>query len=131
MIPEQFTGQANVNQPAGGRYVYSDVIPKEGVKIPAMMLGKPNTTQIQWFSPDEEAALLQLKDKELAQMAKKKTQNDRLSYLKKVGNYNWPKIILQNDQLCVPELAASESQDWANHLTCTHVDVENKGSARR
>ena len=125
-VPTFFNGGANVQFPNGGTYFYSNEVPSPARPSTPVVMGAVKRTQWQFFAPDEEEALLQLKDKKLAELAKKKAIADRKAYLKQVSRYDWPKILLKNGQLCVPELASSESKDWKDHLICTNVDISEQ-----
>ena len=126
VVPPFYNGVANIQFPNGGTYFYSNTVPAPSWVGTPVVMGVIRRTQWQFFAPDEEEALLQLKDKKLAEIAKKNAIADRKAYLKQVSRYDWPKILLKNGQLCVPELASSEAKDWKKHLICTNVDLSEQ-----
>ncbi len=125
-VPSFYNGVANIQFPNGGTYFYSDQVPSPNRISPPVVMGVVKRNSWQFFAPDEEEALLHLRDKKLAELAKKKAISDRKAYLKQVSRYDWPKILLKDGQLCVPELASSEATDWKDHLICTHVDSSDQ-----
>jgi hypothetical protein len=59
-----------------------------------------------------------LKDRRLAEYAKKKLVAQRKAYFAKVAKYDWPQMTIKGDEICVPELSSKDATDWKEHLTC-------------
>lgn len=124
--PVYGSGSANVAPANGGEYVYGAVRPDGRVKTRAILTGAIERNDYKFFTPDEERALLAFKNAELAKVVRAKLASERARHAKKHPRLalKWPKVVLRGSQVCVPELASSEADDWKDHLTC--YDAEGK-----
>ena len=116
-----FTGTVNVEPSHGGRFVYAQDTAPATRKSPPVVLGKIPRHNWEFFSPDEEEALLELRDKKLEQRERNRLLAERKKYLSKASKLDWPKVIKRDGQICVPELEFSNSSSWKDHLTCYDV----------
>lgn len=112
------SGAGNVMPSYGGEYVYGEVVADGRREFPAMLLSSYVRHDYALFSYEEESELRALKDQKLAKFALEKEAAERKAYLAKVSKYDWPKIVVNGDQVCVPELASSEANNWKGKLTC-------------
>ena len=113
-----FTGTANVEPSNGGIYVYKEDIAPKLKKTNPIVLGKVPRHQWEFFAPDEERALLELQDEKIAKRERDRLLKERKAYIAKAAKLDWPKVIEQNGQICVPELSEVNSADWKSHLSC-------------
>jgi hypothetical protein len=42
----------------------------------------------------------------------------RKRHVQATGKFEWPKVVVRADEICVPELASSDAADWRDHLVC-------------
>ena len=111
-------GAAIVEYSEAGEYVYAS--PKKDARPstkPVLMGPVPRQTY-RYFSRAEEQALLAFKNKKLAEQVKAQVIVSRKKHVAKTNHYDWPKVVLVGDQICVPELASADATDWKEHLTC-------------
>lgn len=111
-------GPANVAPVMGGEYAYgpSQADPRAATK--PVMLGANKRTDFTFFTPDEEKALLELRNKQVRAVVRDRLRQQRGRHLSRRLNLDWPKVVVTDTEICVPELASSESADWKNHLIC-------------
>lgn len=112
------SGAGNVMPSNGGEYVYGEGVADGRREFPAMLLSGYTRHDYVLFSYEEESELRALKDQKLAKFALEKEAAERKAYLAKVSKYDWPKIVINGEQVCVPELASSEAINWKDKLTC-------------
>ena len=111
------SGAAVYVNPYGGDYFYLPAVEDGRPLTPPILVSKP-PREYEFFSVDEEDALTKLYDSEVAKRVKAHLLAQRRAYLAKVSKYNWPKVVVQGGEICVPELASSESDDWKSDLVC-------------
>ena len=117
-LQSEFTsGAATYVNPYGGDYFYLPAVDDGRISIRPILVSKP-PREYEYFSAEEEAALSNLYDEMLEKKIKARLLAERKAYLAKVRRYNWPKVVIQDDQICVPELSASDDANWREHLTC-------------
>lgn len=86
----------------------------------AFAIGKPKRTDFVFFTDEEEETLWSiLQSKIIAEQA----EADRIAKAQKQARNGglklvWPRVVVEGSQICVPELAHSDSNDWRDHLTC-------------
>lgn len=117
-ISEYSSGMGNVAPANGGQYIYGEGAPSYRKDSPAYLTAPVKRVTWQFFSPEEEAALLNLRDQKLAAKLRARELAERKAYLAAVNKIDWPKVVVNGNQVCVPELANSESTDWKDKLTC-------------
>jgi hypothetical protein len=112
-------GPVVIQQPQGGEYVYSSALPADDRRPMRFMMGKPQREDYELFSGKEEAALVGMRDAELARIAdaaRARIRPRRISHPK--PKLNWPKVVVIDDRTCVPELGYATAADWKDHLVC-------------
>lgn len=117
-VQEYSSGMGNVQPAHGGQYIYGDPAPQIRKDSPAYLTGSVKRVNWSFFSPEEEVALEEIKDKKMAERARAKILAERKSYLAAVKKIDWPKVVVKGDEVCVPELVGAESPDWKDYLTC-------------
>lgn len=120
------SGAANIESSNVGEYVYKPIQADKRVSVPAFMTGPIERQSYDFFSAEEEQALIQYRDKQLAEFLKEKVIVRRKKHFKKTQNYIWPKVVVRETEICVPELVNSESPDWKEHLTCYQPGKNSK-----
>jgi len=110
-------GWVNLNHPQG-RYIYGTE--SDGrIKTPTITFGRVERQDYQLFSWEEEQALwLLLQDKLTAAEPEKKTAFVKAHSQR---NLKWPRVIVKDQEVCVPRIEKAEDDDWKDHLTCLMV----------
>ena len=111
------SGAAIYVNPYGGDYFYLPMVNDGRPLTPPMLVSRP-PREYEFFSAEEEEALTKLYDSEVSKRVKARLLAQRKAYLAKVSKYNWPKVVVEGNEICVPELASSESADWKSNLIC-------------
>jgi len=122
------SGAANVAPAFGGEYLYKTPAGDGRAIVPAIFTGQVKRQVYQFFSAEEEKALIQYKAKQQAEIHKAKLAAYHIagSSKKTPENLRWPRVIVRDADICVPELASSESSDWKDHLICHQSGREFK-----
>lgn len=119
--------------PEGGEYVYTaqgadGQAYSDRQTTRAFALNQVPRQNFDFFSIQEEEALWLVREAQLTTMHVKATQTgakQRHTRRKKL-HINWPKVIVENAQVCVPRVENSDASDWREHLLCwamaTHDD---------
>ena len=110
-------GQVMLEHP-GGEFIYGTTA-NDRARTKAFTIGKKTELRDVIPSAQEEAAT------QLAQAVQTITETPPTKPLRKVSQprprIDWPKVVVMGDEVCVPVLAKSESNDWQSHLTCVEV----------
>lgn len=122
------SGAANVAPAVGGEYVYGRPVPDARPTTSAMLIGTPPRTDYTLLSPDEEEALVKMQDAQRLAEVRQSIMASRAQYRVKRPNLKWPKVVLRGQEVCVPELASSEADDWKDHLTCYRLKEASDGN---
>lgn len=112
------SGAAIVEPSAGGEYVYARQLADTRMRTRPLLTASPQRQTYVFFSAEEEQALLRYRDQQLAGLLKERLVAARKRHYFATGTLDWPKVIARADEICVPELASSESADWRDHLVC-------------
>lgn len=128
-------GWTKYQYPLNGEYVYQTNSKDTRLQNKPILIDKPQRTQYEFMSAEEQAHLQQLQtDNEnisslesTAPINKTKHHHKHLKRVK--SNLKWPRIIVQDDDVCVPTLEFSEAEDWKDHLTC-HARSEELKNGR-
>ena len=108
-----------------GVYIYGKVEFDSRIPSKAIIVSRPIRTDYVLLSAQEESDLWHYKQ---IQTNANQVELDRLIKIEKQTRANlkyqsikWPKVIINNDKVCVPLLNFSENKEWKNHLTCTDL----------
>jgi hypothetical protein len=112
------SGAANVAPANGGEYVYGGGTADARTKSAALLVGKPLRTDFSFISPAEEEAFVRMLGDRRAAEVRGALNLARAKVAAKRKELVWPKVVLRGNEICVPELASSESVEWKEHLTC-------------
>jgi len=112
------SGAAIVEPAAGGEYVHGRQVADSRVRTTPVLVQVPQRQAYVFFSPEEELALLNFRDQQLAVRIKERVVASRQRHHRATANFNWPKVVVRAEEICVPELASSEAADWRDHLVC-------------
>jgi hypothetical protein len=88
------------------------------LRAPAVLTAAPARQAYVFFSAEEELALLNYRDKQLASILKDRVVVARKRHYRATGKLDWPRVVVRADEVCVPELASSDAADWRDHLVC-------------
>ena len=112
-------GAAVVQNRAGGQWVYARSDFADARPQARFALGKPARTEYTLFSAEEEEALWQLRQK---QLAPRKPRHEK--QFARREPLNWPRVVLRGTAVCVPELSFSKADDWQQHLVCWSEEAQ-------
>lgn len=112
------SGAAIIEPAAGGEYIYAQQQVDARVRTRPVLISSPERQTYAFFSAEEEQALLRYRDQQQASLRKQRLVAARKRHYRASGRLDWPKVIVRADEICVPELASSESLDWRDHLVC-------------
>ncbi|MAF04677.1 MULTISPECIES: hypothetical protein [Herbaspirillum] len=118
------SGSALVEYTGGGEFVYGESAKDSRQQAKPFLVGPVPRQSQTYFSAEEEQALLAFKNQKLAERVKKEVVVSRKRHVAKTKHYDWPKVVVQGDQVCVPELSSASATDWKDHLTCISVGQE-------
>jgi len=112
------SGAAIIEPTLGGEYVDGEQQPDRRVRTVPILLQAPRRQAYAFFSVEEEQALLRYRDQQLAARVKADLVVARKRHVQATGKFEWPKVVVRADEICVPELASSDAADWRDHLVC-------------
>lgn len=118
------SGAANVAPAVGGEYVYGPGAADSRPVTPALLIGAAPRNDYTFLTAAEEEALIKMHDGRRADQVRRVLIASRAKYAIKRPALQWPKVVLRNNEICVPELASSEALDWKDHLTCYQAKGE-------
>lgn len=113
-------GVVKLEPAEGGQYVHAVPQADSRPHIAAFTLSPLPRTDYVFYSPQEVDALLSMQSRQ-EEHAREVRARHRASIAKSRArlHLDWPKVVIQNQQVCVPTLAFSDAPDWREHLTCT------------
>jgi hypothetical protein len=115
------SGAANVEPAYGGEFVFG-TRPFDGRRqTQAVLIGTPQRQIYTFFSSQEEVALLDYRNKELAKRASAERAVTVQLHRKAAPKIDWPKVVVRGDDVCVPTLIHAEAADWRDHLVCQRI----------
>lgn len=117
------SGAAIIEPAYGGEYVVGLQQPDRRVRTMPMLVGVPQRQTYVFFSVEEEQALLNYRDQQLAARLKTQVVTSRKRHVRATAKFDWPKVVVRADEICVPELASSDAVDWRDHLVCHREGV--------
>lgn len=123
-------GWVNLEPKAGGQYIYQDTPKDNRPAINPILMQERVRTEFVFFSPQEQFALESLQERKLSLWEKQFHLNNRPHRRTLFLNLAWPKVVIREKEICVPELAFSEQKNWKEHLTCWSNDTEEKTSGK-
>jgi hypothetical protein len=112
------SGSATIEPAVGGEYVYGEQANDARRPARAVLIGTAERQLYVFFSDQEEQALLNYRDRQLAKQLRVRTASAHAHPHRATMSLHWPKVVVCGDQICVPELASSEAADWRDHLVC-------------
>lgn len=112
------SGAAIVEPAAGGEYVHAPQMVDQRLRTRPVLTVALERQAYVFFSAEEEQALLNYRDRQLASFLKDRVVVARKRHYRATGKLDWPKVVVRADEICVPELASSEAADWRSHLVC-------------
>ena len=111
------SGAANIRAQQGGEWVYKNQLQRTYQSPVAVVIGpRPRPDEVQFFSSQEEKALWDMEQK---------IMNDEGLTLAKMAMHRrtksqvWPKVVVRESEICVPDFQFAASEDWKSHLVCT------------
>lgn len=118
------SGWVNSVLPDGGEYRYTAhgasgqaYIDRQTIR--AFTLDQVPRQSFDFFSIQEEEALWLVREEQLAAINKEEQERTRQRSIKnKTTHLRWPKVIVENAQVCVPKIEKAEANDWREHLLC-------------
>jgi hypothetical protein len=114
-------GAASVRPAQGGEYVYGTP-PADGRPAQRFMVGKPVRQSYDFFSAQEEAALWQMHQNQLAALNSVSAHSIR-NRTRAHRVLNWPKVVVTGPKVCVPRLPFAAAPDWREHLVCWNQEA--------
>lgn len=120
-MPAHSSGAGNIQYQDGSTYIYGPQRDRRKM-TQAVALEKSNRIDFELFTAEEEEALTSMRDKILRDRLRNEQIRQRKAFIASAQKIDWPKVIRQDNQICVPVLASSEASDWKDHLTC-YVDA--------
>ena len=117
-IQKAVGGSAIVEFSDGGEYVYEAPQRDNRPSTKPFLTGQVPRQTYRYFSLAEEQALLAFKSKKLAAQVKSEVVASRKKHVAKTQHFDWPRVVLKDNQVCVPELADADGSEWKEHLTC-------------
>ncbi len=108
-INSTVSGVGNVVFTQGGEYVHGKKQSDRRVATPPFLLSKGTRHEYEYFSSYEVAALEKLYASEVEKLRKSSAPKIHL---------DWPKVVIRNGEVCVPELPFSNTAEWQSHLIC-------------
>ena len=109
-------GVGNIRPMNGGEWVYAKEIMRAGTPLGVVVLGsRTQPDEVQFFSSQEEKALWEMGQRMV---------NDKAA-LAKAGRHRsaihlvWPKVVVTELEICVPDSQFATAVDWKSHLVCT------------
>ncbi len=112
------SGAAIIEPAYGGEYVVGSPQADRRVRAMPMLVQAPQRQAYVFFSVEEEQALLNYRDQQLAARLKTHVVASRKRHVRATASFDWPKVVVRTDEICVPELASSDAVDWRDHLVC-------------
>jgi len=112
------SGAAIIEPAFGGEYVVGSQQPDRRVRTVPILLQAPQRQSYVFFSVEEEQALLNYRDQQLAARLKTHVVASRKQHVLATARFDWPKVVVRAGEICVPELASSDAVDWRDHLVC-------------
>lgn len=123
-------GWVNLEPKAGGQYIYQDTPNDNRPAINPILMQERERTEFVFFSPQEQFALESLRERKLSQWEKQFRSSNRFHRRSFFLNLAWPKVVIRENEICVPELAFSEQKNWKDHLTCWSNELEVKSDGK-
>lgn len=111
------SGAANIRALHGGEWAYKNQLQRTNKSPVAVVIGpKPQPDEVQFFSSQEEKALWEMEQKII--------NDEAVSLAKAVVHRHskpvpWPKVVLTDTEICVPDFQFAAANDWKSHLVCT------------
>ena len=109
-------GVGNIRPMNGGEWVYAKEIMRAGTPLGVVVLGsRTQPDEVQFFSSQEERALWEMEQRMV---------NDKAA-LAKAGRHRssvhlaWPKVVVTELEICVPDFQFATAVDGKSHLVCT------------
>jgi hypothetical protein len=112
------SGAAVIEPADGGEYVNVPAAPDRRIRSRAMLAAAPERQTYLFFSSQEEAELLNYRNRMFAEQVRATVTAARKRHYARTGKLDWPKVVVHTDEICVPELASSDAADWREHLVC-------------
>lgn len=112
------SGAAVIEPAVGGEYVDGEQQSDRRVRTVPILLQVPQRQTYAFFSVEEEQALLRYRDQRFAARVKTQVVAARKRHVESTGRFDWPKVVVRANEICVPELASSDAADWRDHLVC-------------
>lgn len=112
------SGAAIIEPAYGGEYVVGLPQPDRRVKALPVIVQAPQRETYVFFSVEEERALLTYRDQQMAARVMARVVASRKRHVRATANFDWPKVVVREEEICVPELANSDAMDWRDHLVC-------------
>jgi hypothetical protein len=110
-------GGSTLHNPYGGQYVYSQTDLPDGRLPQLLILGKAVRDEYVLFSAQEEEALWKLREQLLREREPAPPVRHHAEHRRRLA-LDWPKVVVDGDETCVPESAFADSADWRGHLLC-------------
>lgn len=112
------SGAAMIEPPAGGEYVYGEQPSDRRPMTRPVLIGAMERQLYVFFSDQEEQALLNYRDQQLAKQLRDPGAISHPPRRRATESLHWPKVVVRGDETCVPDMASSELADWRDHLVC-------------
>lgn len=122
----QQKGWVQYSYPLDGEYVYQPKTTDGRLKNKPFLIEKPQRTNYDFLSAEEQSSLSALRD-----LQSEINSDPKPSSIRKVDHtthhpkhkksgllLKWPRIVVDEDNVCVPTIPFSEADDWKQHLTC-------------
>ncbi len=119
-------GWVNLSPATGGIYVHGvkDQIKQPQIKV--LMVGKPSRQDFVYLSLQEQADIWKYRQELLESMRKVALPSAAVAaktlHKKSIAGLDWPRVIVEGSQVCVPSFDYSDADNWKDHLVCTYLE---------
>ena len=126
------SGVVNILPPADGEYELGTPNRTTG-RPEVFLMGKPARQDYVYFSAEEQEGLWRFREAKLDEqrIARERAMREaahasarRKKPAARLAGLDWPRVIVNGNEVCVPVLDYSDSDDWREHLTCTTPGVQ-------
>ena len=111
-------GVGNIRPMNGGEWVYAKEIMRAGTPlgVGVVVLGsRTQPDEVQFFSSQEEKALWEMGQR----MVNDKATLAKAGRQRSAVHLAWPKVVVTELEICVPDFQFAIAVDWKSHLVCT------------
>jgi hypothetical protein len=123
------SGWVNVRPATDGIYVHGASKTKEANRPDQVfMVGTPPRQDFVFLNAQEQEGIWRYRQaqrealRKAAKAALPHPVDIQTSHKKYLASLNWPRVVVEGNQVCVPDVEFSDAHDWKDHLLCTYVE---------